>query len=120
MAVLGILSLGNVPPSLAPYSAVFPVLPRRNFARARLKLTDLLSLLVRMVRMSVVVVVMPVVVPVLVVKSAPGDKTVTMESVPAVEEGEGGTKTITTTTTTTTITTTIITTTTMGGGGNVV
>ena len=96
---------------------MFPVLPRRNFARARLKLTDLLSLLVRMVRMvrmSVVVVVMPVVVPVLVVKSAPGDKTVTMESVPAVEEGEGGTKTITTTTTT--ITTTI--TTTMGRGGN--
>ena len=44
--------------------------------------------------------------PVLAAKSVPGDKTVTMESVPAVEEEEG-----------TTITTT---TTTMGEGGNVV
>ena len=56
----------------------------------RLRLRDLRSLLEVMLRtmmVTLLAMLMPAVpVPVLAAKSVPGDKTVTMESVPAVEE----------------------------------
>ena len=69
---------------------MFPAKLRRTLVMPRLRLRDLRSLLVVMLRMMMVTLMamlMPAVpVPVLAAKSVPGDKTVTMESVPAVKE----------------------------------
>ena len=96
MAVLGRLSLGNVHPSRAPYCAVFPVPLSKTLVTPRLKLS-LLEMLELVGMLLVVSMDLQDQVPVLAANSALGDKTATMESVPAVVVG----KVVITTTTTT-------------------